>query len=154
MVRTLRFHSSGVGGTLIPGWGIKSPQVEWHNQKKRKRRVSVVIKRTLERCFLRMGNTLSPPRSPQPPHWERRLQVESTAPCHRHAARAGRVQGARGLFSAALIRRSGTEMTAVRKGSASYSQIPRNRRHGPTCRVPRGSTRDCQEVEAAREEYR
>ena len=56
MVRTLRFHSSGVGGTLIPGWGIKIPQVKWHNQKKRKRRVSVVIKRTLERCFLRMGN--------------------------------------------------------------------------------------------------
>lgn len=31
---------------------------------------------------------------------------------------------------------------------------PEKQEAWPTCRVPRGSTRDCQEVEAAREKYR
>ena len=68
------------GGTLIPGWGIKIPQVEWHNQKKRKTEKSERgDKEDSGEVFLEVGKSLSHLLNPhshwKSPHWEMRLQV-------------------------------------------------------------------------------
>lgn len=141
---------------MIPGWELRSTELSGTTKKEKS---ECGGKQDSGRCFSGLETTLSPPQSPQP------LEVTSL----------GEEAAGYGAQASDLPQPHGqTEWAVFRVQRFVFSSFDKTLRHRndcheikeflilpdpekqeawPTC-GSEGSTRDCQEVEAAREKYR